>query len=82
MQMVFTLEHARALPVQLSSGEQLAMARNMCVKEVNVVTIQAETVATGYRKICRSCRLKRCMDIGMLPDNVQHKDQCVKAHRN
>ncbi|KAK5983986.1 Nuclear receptor domain-containing protein [Trichostrongylus colubriformis] len=29
--------------------------------------------ATGYRKICRSCRLKRCMDIGMLPDNVQHK---------
>nr|CDJ92540.1 Zinc finger domain containing protein [Haemonchus contortus] len=28
---------------------------------------------TGYRKICRSCRLKRCMDIGMLPDNVQHK---------
>ncbi|WKY17097.1 hypothetical protein Q1695_001595 [Nippostrongylus brasiliensis] len=29
--------------------------------------------ATGYRKICRSCRLKRCMAIGMLPDNVQHK---------
>uniref|UniRef100_A0A0K0D345 Nuclear receptor domain-containing protein n=1 Tax=Angiostrongylus cantonensis TaxID=6313 RepID=A0A0K0D345_ANGCA len=29
--------------------------------------------ATGYRKICRSCRLKRCMDIGMLPDNVQQK---------
>uniref|UniRef100_A0A0N4WA98 Nuclear receptor domain-containing protein n=1 Tax=Haemonchus placei TaxID=6290 RepID=A0A0N4WA98_HAEPC len=24
---------------------------------------------TGYRKICRSCRLKRCMDIGMLPDS-------------
>nr|ACQ44070.1 ODR7 [Caenorhabditis remanei] len=28
---------------------------------------------TGYRKICRSCRMKRCIDIGMLPENVQHK---------
>ncbi|CAI2356208.1 unnamed protein product [Caenorhabditis sp. 36 PRJEB53466] len=28
---------------------------------------------TGYRKICRSCRMKRCLEIGMLPDNVQHK---------
>ncbi|CAD6189286.1 unnamed protein product [Caenorhabditis auriculariae] len=28
---------------------------------------------TGYRKICRSCRMKRCLDIGMLPENVQHK---------
>uniref|UniRef100_A0A1I7US31 Nuclear receptor domain-containing protein n=1 Tax=Caenorhabditis tropicalis TaxID=1561998 RepID=A0A1I7US31_9PELO len=28
---------------------------------------------TGYRKICRSCRMKRCLEIGMLPENVQHK---------
>nr|ACQ44096.1 ODR7 [Caenorhabditis briggsae]ACQ44097.1 ODR7 [Caenorhabditis briggsae] len=28
---------------------------------------------TGYRKICRACRMKRCVDIGMLPENVQHK---------
>ncbi|GMT34570.1 hypothetical protein PFISCL1PPCAC_25870, partial [Pristionchus fissidentatus] len=28
---------------------------------------------TGYRKICRSCRLRRCLDIGMQPDNVQNK---------
>ncbi|EFO15518.2 hypothetical protein LOAG_12992 [Loa loa] len=24
--------------------------------------------ATGYRKICRSCRMKRCLHIGMLPE--------------
>ncbi|KAE9547349.1 hypothetical protein FO519_009439 [Halicephalobus sp. NKZ332] len=29
--------------------------------------------STGYRKICRECRFKRCLDIGMLPENVQHK---------
>uniref|UniRef100_A0A914QEB5 Nuclear receptor domain-containing protein n=1 Tax=Panagrolaimus davidi TaxID=227884 RepID=A0A914QEB5_9BILA len=28
---------------------------------------------TGYRKICRDCRFKRCLEIGMLPENVQHK---------
>ncbi|CAJ0568715.1 unnamed protein product, partial [Mesorhabditis spiculigera] len=27
----------------------------------------------GYRKICRACRLKRCMECGMLPENVQNK---------
>uniref|UniRef100_A0AC34QJ84 Nuclear receptor domain-containing protein n=1 Tax=Panagrolaimus sp. JU765 TaxID=591449 RepID=A0AC34QJ84_9BILA len=27
----------------------------------------------GYRKICRECRFKRCLEIGMLPENVQHK---------
>ncbi|KAH7726251.1 ODR7 protein [Aphelenchoides avenae] len=27
----------------------------------------------GYRKICRNCRMKRCLEIGMLPENVQHK---------
>uniref|UniRef100_A0A915Q176 Nuclear receptor domain-containing protein n=1 Tax=Setaria digitata TaxID=48799 RepID=A0A915Q176_9BILA len=31
--------------------------------------------ATGYRKICRSCRMKRCLDVGMLPENVQNKRQ-------
>ncbi|GMT03290.1 hypothetical protein PENTCL1PPCAC_25464, partial [Pristionchus entomophagus] len=28
---------------------------------------------TGYRKICRSCRLQRCLHIGMQPENVQNK---------
>ncbi|CAI5455737.1 unnamed protein product [Caenorhabditis angaria] len=28
---------------------------------------------TGYRKICRSCRMKRCLEVGMLSENVQHK---------
>ncbi|VDN08120.1 unnamed protein product [Thelazia callipaeda] len=27
--------------------------------------------ASGYRKICRSCRMKRCLDIGMLPESEQ-----------
>uniref|UniRef100_A0A914BVG9 Nuclear receptor domain-containing protein n=1 Tax=Acrobeloides nanus TaxID=290746 RepID=A0A914BVG9_9BILA len=31
------------------------------------------TDSTGYRKICRNCRMKRCLDIGMLPENVQNK---------
>ncbi|KAK6102403.1 Zinc finger C4 type (two domains) family protein [Brugia pahangi] len=34
-----------------------------------------EISATGYRKICRSCRMKRCLHIGMLPENVQNKGQ-------
>ena len=25
--------------------------------------------STGYRKICRECRFKRCLDIGMLPES-------------
>ncbi|CAD5234897.1 unnamed protein product [Bursaphelenchus xylophilus] len=29
--------------------------------------------SAGYRKICRNCRMKRCLEIGMLPDKVQHK---------
>uniref|UniRef100_A0A7E4UT45 Nuclear receptor domain-containing protein n=1 Tax=Panagrellus redivivus TaxID=6233 RepID=A0A7E4UT45_PANRE len=29
--------------------------------------------STGYRKICRECRFKKCLYIGMLPENVQHK---------
>ncbi|KAI6197634.1 Nuclear hormone receptor family member odr-7 [Aphelenchoides besseyi] len=27
----------------------------------------------GYRKICRNCRMKRCLEIGMMPEKVQHK---------
>ncbi|CAD5229123.1 unnamed protein product [Bursaphelenchus okinawaensis] len=27
----------------------------------------------GYRKICRNCRMKRCLEIGMSPEKVQHK---------
>jgi hypothetical protein len=30
-------------------------------------------LAQGYRKICRNCRMKRCLEIGMMPEKVQHK---------
>ncbi|VDN85625.1 unnamed protein product, partial [Brugia pahangi] len=33
--------------------------------------IYIEISATGYRKICRSCRMKRCLHIGMLPESKQ-----------
>ncbi|CAJ0954721.1 unnamed protein product, partial [Mesorhabditis belari] len=33
----------------------------------------------GYRKICRACRMKRCLEIGMMPENVQHKRQIQQA---
>ncbi|CAG9533693.1 unnamed protein product [Cercopithifilaria johnstoni] len=38
--------------------------------------------ATGYRKICRSCRMKRCLHIGMLPENVQNKRQRKEYREN
>ncbi|VIO89376.1 nuclear hormone receptor family member odr-7, putative [Brugia malayi] len=38
--------------------------------------------ATGYRKICRSCRMKRCLHIGMLPENVQNKRQRKEYKEN
>ncbi|VDM92111.1 unnamed protein product [Onchocerca ochengi] len=38
--------------------------------------------ATGYRKICRSCRMKRCLYIGMLPENVQNKRQRKELKEN
>ncbi|TKR82016.1 hypothetical protein L596_015799 [Steinernema carpocapsae] len=35
------------------------------------------TDTTGYRKICRNCRMKRCLEVGMLPENVQNKRQRI-----
>lgn len=28
------------------------------------------TDSQGYRKICRNCRMKRCLEIGMMPEKV------------
>uniref|UniRef100_A0A915ELN2 Nuclear receptor domain-containing protein n=1 Tax=Ditylenchus dipsaci TaxID=166011 RepID=A0A915ELN2_9BILA len=45
--------------------------RYICKRSQRCVIRPGE--AQGYRKMCRNCRMKRCLEIGMLPENVQNK---------
>ncbi|KAI1730948.1 zinc finger, c4 type (two domains) domain-containing protein [Ditylenchus destructor] len=45
--------------------------RYICKRSQRCVIRPGE--AQGYRKMCRNCRMKRCIEIGMLPENVQNK---------
>ncbi|KAL3103266.1 hypothetical protein niasHS_002452 [Heterodera schachtii] len=45
--------------------------RYICKRSQRCVIRAMET--QGYRKMCRNCRMKRCLEIGMLPENVQNK---------
>ncbi|CEF68884.1 Nuclear hormone receptor HR78 [Strongyloides ratti] len=38
-----------------------------------IITINGDT--GGYRKMCRECRMKRCLSVGMQPANVQNRRQ-------
>uniref|UniRef100_A0A0N5BXJ3 Nuclear receptor domain-containing protein n=1 Tax=Strongyloides papillosus TaxID=174720 RepID=A0A0N5BXJ3_STREA len=38
-----------------------------------IITTNVET--GGYRKMCRECRMKRCLSVGMQPANVQNRRQ-------
>ncbi|KAF7632297.1 Nuclear receptor domain-containing protein [Meloidogyne graminicola] len=47
--------------------------RYICKRSQRCVIRPNDIGSQGYRKICRDCRMKRCLDIGMLPENVQNK---------
>nr|CAD2123525.1 unnamed protein product [Meloidogyne enterolobii] len=47
--------------------------RYICKKSQRCVIRPSDIGTQGYRKICRNCRMRRCLDIGMLPENVQNK---------
>ncbi|EGT46743.1 CBN-ODR-7 protein [Caenorhabditis brenneri] len=70
-------------PMPMDYTLELALVRQQSIRTIsddkryvckrNQRCNNASRDGTGYRKICRSCRMKRCLEIGMLPENVQHK---------
>ncbi|KAI6190786.1 Nuclear receptor domain-containing protein [Aphelenchoides bicaudatus] len=49
---------------------QSVTPKSMFANAHNVAHFESQI---GYRKICRNCRMKRCLEIGMMPEKVQHK---------
>uniref|UniRef100_A0A914MEC7 Nuclear receptor domain-containing protein n=1 Tax=Meloidogyne incognita TaxID=6306 RepID=A0A914MEC7_MELIC len=43
--------------------------RYICKKSQRCVIRPSDIGTQGYRKICRNCRMRRCLDIGMLPES-------------